>query len=262
MAVPPRSRSLEWAVPKPRAPYSPALIHDATTDSMHRTHAILLASGSGARFGSEQPKQFETLAGRTILEHAIAPFESHSGIDRIHLVVAAEFVRRAEELVELANLSKVQRIVPGGATRQESSSCGLQSLDADDLVLIHDVARPCLTPAVIDRCLAGLEEAVALTAAVPVTDTVLQSNPEGFIDTVPDRNHLMLTQTPQGFRVGLIRQAHEHYERDSTKPPVTDDCGLVVHYDLAAVKIVPGDPQNLKITHPEDMESAKRFLMG
>ena len=222
--------------------------------------AIILASGTGARFSSEMPKQFLKLAGKSVLEHTLTVFELHPRIDRVVLVVAEDQRLLCSELVREGGFSKVGAIVVGGATRRESSAAGIGAvLDDNAKVLVHDAVRPLLDAATIDRCLDALNTHDAVDTAIPSPDTVIEVDEDAGIVSIPDRSRLRLGQTPQGFRAGMLRRAHAL----AAKMPdltVTDDCGLVLRFDLARVQVVAGDVSNIKITYPSDIYLADRLF--
>lgn len=224
------------------------------------TAAIILASGSGMRFRSDTPKQFLKLAGKTVLEHTLEVFQLHPEIGEIVVVVAPENRLLVEELVTRAGYSKVKSVVMGGATRQASSASGIAAvIDDERKVLVHDAVRPLLDHAVIDRCLAALDSHDAVDTGIPSGDTVIRVDGEDCITDIPERAMLRLGQTPQGFRAGLLRKAHELASRDPGLK-VTDDCGLILHYKLDQVKVVAGDVNNIKITYPSDIYLADRLF--
>jgi 2-C-methyl-D-erythritol 4-phosphate cytidylyltransferase len=225
-----------------------------------RPVAIILASGFGARFRSETPKQFLKLAGKTVLEHTLDVFQQHPAIGEIVLVVAAEGRLTVEDIVTRGGYSKVTAMVAGGATRQASSASGIAAVVGDDRkVLVHDAVRPLLDQAVIDRCLAALDSHDAVDTGIPSGDTVIRVDDQDCITDIPERATLRLGQTPQGFRAGLLRKAHALASGDQDLK-VTDDCGLILHYKLGQVKVVSGDVNNIKITYPSDIYLADRLF--
>ena len=231
------------------------------TISMPSTNiAIILASGTGSRFRSTTPKQFLKLAGKTVLEHTLDVFERHSRIDEIIIVSAAETLLLTEEIVNRAGYRKVTKIVTGGETRQQSSASGIAAVSGDDhKVLVHDAVRPLLDHATIDRCLDALDEHDAIDTAIPASDTIIRLAENRIIADIPDRSMLHLGQTPQGFRSGLLRRAHQRASGDDDLK-VTDDCGLILHYGMGAVTVVSGDINNIKITYPSDIYLADRIF--
>lgn len=230
------------------------------TTVTHPRIAILLASGSGERARLNIPKQFLKVAGKTVFEHTLDVFEEHEQIDDIILVISADSRLLVEEIVVRGRYSKVREIVLGGATRRESSAAGIAAVRNDDAkVLIHDIVRPLLDSATIQRCLNALDSYEAVDTAIPSADTIIERTAEGTIAHIPDRSTLRLGQTPQAFRAGLLREAHRLATGDASVK-VTDDCGLVVNYGLAPVAIVDGDVNNIKITYPSDIYLADRLF--
>ncbi|MCG8277394.1 2-C-methyl-D-erythritol 4-phosphate cytidylyltransferase [Stenotrophomonas sp. NLF4-10] len=222
--------------------------------------AVILASGSGIRFGAPVPKQFLKLAGKTVLEHTLDVFERHPAIDEVVIVGSADNLLLINEIINRAGYRKVTKVVSGGTTRQQSSAAGIAAILGDDhKVLVHDAVRPLLDHATIDRCLHALERGDAVDTAIPASDTVIQVTPESRIANIPDRSVLRLGQTPQAFRSGVLRKAHE-LAKSAPDLMVTDDCGLILHYSLSDVEVVAGDVNNIKITYPSDIYLADRIF--
>jgi len=231
-----------------------------TIETTRRNIAIILASGTGTRFRSSTPKQFLKLAGKTVLEHTLDVFEKHPCIEETIVVCAINDHLLTEEIVNRAGYKKVTKIVTGGATRQQSSAAGIAAVIGEDhKVLVHDAVRPLLDHATIDRCLDALYIRDAIDTAIPASDTIIRLSPDQTIADIPDRSALHLGQTPQGFRSGLLRQAHQRAAHDDNLK-VTDDCGLILHYNMGAVAIVAGDVNNIKITYPSDIYLADRIF--
>lgn len=225
-----------------------------------RTIVILLASGKGERFRSETPKQFIKLAGKRVIEHTLDCFEQHTAIDEILVVTSENHKPLVEEIVLQNAYKKVRRILIGGETRQASTAAGIAAIVGDThKVLVHDAVRPLLDQATIDRCLKALDAADCIDTVINPADTIVEASSENIISSIPDRSKLRLGQTPQGFRSGLLRQAHDLAKKDSNIK-VTDDCGIVMHYDLAPVVLVEGNVSNIKITHPSDIYLADRLF--
>ena len=225
--------------------------------------ALILAGGSAARFGGDMPKQYLPLAGRAVLRHAAEAFAAHPQIDAIQVVIRAE--DRAHYDAAMAGLDILDPVM-GGATRQESSRLGLESLagTAPDRVLIHDAARPFIDKASISRVIAALDSHAAVLPAVPVIDTLKRAADDGVIavggpmvgDTV-DRDGLWRAQTPQGFRFDDIMAAHQA----ALGAGLTDDAAVAEHAGLA-VALVMGHEDNMKVTMPEDFDRAERLIAG
>jgi 2-C-methyl-D-erythritol 4-phosphate cytidylyltransferase len=220
-------------------------------------YAIILASGSGSRFGSNIPKQFTKIHEKTLLEYCIEPFEHTIEIDKIIIVITPEYKTLAKEIISKNNYKKIVNILSGGEIRKDSSYIGINSIKEKEAnVLIHDCARALISPKIIKECIEGLKEYNAVDVAIPVTDTILKTTDE-IIESIPDRTNLMASQTPQGFKLSLIKKAHELSKNDTN---FTDDCGLIVKYGLAKIKIIKGDKENFKITYPQDFYIAENIL--
>lgn len=207
--------------------------------------AILVAAGDGRRLGADLPKAFVPVGGRTLLEHAAAPFLAHPGVRDVVLVAPAPLVAAAGSLVRRAT------VVSGGSTRQRSVAAGLAALAGDvDAVLVHDVARPFVPAEVIARVLAALEGgAQAVVPFVAVTDTIRRADPQtGALVETLDRAALLAVQTPQGFPRALLAQAHAGAADDTA----TDDAALVEAIG-GTVVAVRGSEEAFKITHPVDL---------
>ena len=226
-----------------------------------KVYAIILAAGRGQRFGGDIPKQFSKLAGKYVIEHTVSIFEKHPLIDEIFIVTLPEYIQTVEELVLKNNWKKVTKILKGGETRQESSFIGINAIeDNDAYVLIHDAVRPFVNFELIDQIISKLSEYEAVDVAIPATDTIIRLNKKNFIiEDIPDRSSLWRGQTPQGFRLSIIREAHIRAKNENISK-FTDDCGLVVHYKLGKVFVIKGYEENIKITHPIDLFIAEKIF--
>ncbi len=229
--------------------------------------AVVLAGGVGQRMGAGMPKQLLQVAGRTILEHSVAVFESVAEIDEIVVLMAPGHVADAEELVARGGFRKVTAIVEGGASRTESTWRALAAVGERECdVLLHDAVRPLVEPDIVRECVAALATCEALEVAIPSSDTIVRvdAGPDGeVVRDVPDRSSLRRTQTPQGFRLSVIREAYPRAIADPgfADRPATDDCGVVLRYlPDVPIRVVPGSEHNLKITHPLDMAIAERLF--
>ena len=223
-------------------------------------YAIILASGNGSRIGLNIPKQFYKLKNKTILEYSIEIFEKHQSIDNIIIVSNPDFIDLTKEIIEKNNYKKVKKILPGGNTRQKSSYIGVKSIDDNDVkVLIHDAVRPFVSKQIIDNCISALEKYNAINVAIESVDTILEIDENNFVKSIPNRKNLMRCQTPQCFNLTTIKKAHELANNDSNYA-ATDDCGLILKYNLDKVYIVKGDEKNIKITYPSDLIIAENIL--
>lgn len=223
-----------------------------------KNYGIILASGIGNRYNNEIPKQFVKIAGKTVLEHTIEIFEKSDLIDAVIIVITPEYRHTAEDILLKNHYTKCVGLLNGGATRKESSFIGVSSIRDDEAnVLIHDCARPFLSQRIIKDCIEALDKYSAVDVAIPSADTIIQVDDNNCITDIPDRVLLRRGQTPQGFKLSLIKKAHELAKKDSN---FTDDCGLILKYNLAEIYVVEGDTQNIKITYPSDIYLADRLF--
>jgi 2-C-methyl-D-erythritol 4-phosphate cytidylyltransferase len=208
---------------------------------------------------SERPKQYLELAGRTLLEWAIAPLLAHSAIQRIVVVLASDDVYWRES--SLAFEARVA-CAAGGTERADSVRAGLKALardaHADDWVLVHDAARPCLTAEDLQRLISSLAgDEVGGLLATPVVDTLKRADEQGFAAQTVPRAGLWRALTPQMFRYGVLERALDAAAERGIA--VTDEAQAVEMLGLRA-KLVEGDSDNLKITMPPDLERAASIL--
>ncbi|HYD30717.1 MAG TPA: bifunctional 2-C-methyl-D-erythritol 4-phosphate cytidylyltransferase/2-C-methyl-D-erythritol 2,4-cyclodiphosphate synthase [Azospirillaceae bacterium] len=217
--------------------------------------ALIVAAGSGERFGANQPKQYLDLQGKPILRRTLEAFLAHPAITGVRVVINP--AHRDLYDVATAGLS-LPAPVAGGTTRQDSVRLGLEVLagDAPFAVLIHDAARPLIDTDTIQRVRDALEHGPAAIAAVPVVDT-LKRGDGGFSAGTVDRDGLWQAQTPQGFRFADILDAHRRFAGGN----LTDDAAVAEEAGLP-VALIPGNPDNLKVTTPADMSRAARLLNG
>jgi 2-C-methyl-D-erythritol 4-phosphate cytidylyltransferase len=229
-----------------------------------QTVAVVLAAGSGSRFGSASPKQLRVLAGRNLIEHCVQAFEHSPGVDTI-LVVAAAAIRE-QVAHDLASHGKVAAVILGGASRTDSTRQALAwltaNVPADAKVLFHDAARPLVDQRIIADCVAALDQWQAIGVVVPSSDTIVEVA-EGAIQRVLPRHVLARCQTPQGFRLSVISRAYQLADADPAFAHITatDDCGVVLRY-LPEVTIgaVIGSERNLKITYTDDLAIANALI--
>ena len=214
--------------------------------------AVVLAGGRGVRMGSRTPKQFLQLAGVPLLVHSLRVFEASQTIGEIILVVPeTEMTACQNELVPAFGLSKVSRVVSGGARRQDSVWNGLQAVDGRTaVVVIHDAVRPFVTEAMVQAVVDRARSHGAALVGIPLRDTIKRVGTDGMIETTLDRQRLWSAQTPQAFNVELLREAHQSGQR--AEADVTDDACLVERLGHP-VSIVPGTADNMKMTRPEDL---------
>lgn len=221
--------------------------------------AIILASGTGERFGENIPKQFYQFEGKTLLEHTIDAFEKNKNIDEIILVTNPKFRDLAENILNKNDYKKITKVLNGGKTRVESSYIGTSEAPEEANVLIHDAVRAFVTQKIIDDNIEALKKHEAVGTAIESIDTIIQVDENNVITAIPPRKFLKRVQTPQSFRANLIKKAHELALKDENAS-FTDDCGLILRYNLAPIHIVDGDELNIKITHKNDLNIIKNML--
>ncbi len=224
--------------------------------------AIIVAAGRGDRMQTATPKQYLELQGKPLLAHSLVSFAAVSAVDRLVVVLPPGDEDRFRNVV-LPHLGGIvsPKLVAGGACRQDSVFNGLAALpddvSGDDLVLIHDGARPLVTPALIVRC---IQEARRQGACLPVlepAETVKEVDSAGNVVRTVDRQRLGLAQTPQAFGLKLIRQAHKRARQAGIR--ATDDACLL---EIMGIKVatVTGEPENVKITYPVDLALAELIV--
>jgi 2-C-methyl-D-erythritol 4-phosphate cytidylyltransferase len=235
----------------------------ATDTQPPATSAVIVAAGSSTRMGAAHGarKPLLPLAGRTVIEHACAAFDALPCVREIVVVAHADDVGRLRELSAASPaLRKLRAVVPGGEQRPDSVRAGLAACDpASALVAVHDAARPLVTPDIVERALRAAARHGAALVAVPVADT-LKAAPDGerAASTV-DRSALWCAQTPQVFRLELLRALAERAAAEGFRP--TDESALHERY-VGPVALVRGSAENLKITTPEDLRLAAAILRG
>ncbi len=222
--------------------------------------AIIVAGGQGTRFAGKRAKQYLPLAGRPVLSHTLSVFAACEVIDRLVLVVPAGDDAYCRENVwpQVVPTREIV-LVTGGEQRQNSVLNGLRAVSGkeDDSVLIHDGVRPFVPRRLIHECLAGLEKADGCIAAVAAVDTLKTVGRNNIICDTLDRESVWLAQTPQAFRYGVIRRAHEAAVEKGRQ--ATDDASLL-EWQGHRVAVARGTARNIKITTPDDMALAEALL--
>jgi len=225
--------------------------------------AIILAGGKGTRMGIvNQPKQFIDVYGKPIVVHTLEAFDIHEQIDAIAIVCLKEWQEEVKIWIRKYELNKVKWIVEGGETRQESVFNGLKAIKndvrSDDIVVIHDAARPLISNRIITENIEGAKKYGAVDTVIPSSDTIIQSKDNEYISSIPIRNELYIGQTPQSFKYSVIWNAHKNANEETLKI-ATDDCRLVLSYGID-VHLVNGDKLNFKITTMEDLLLLKSII--
>ena len=220
--------------------------------------AIILAGGYGSRFLNESnkfPKQFYEFCRKEVIAYSLETFNKHPQIDKIVVVSNIEYIKKTEEIISKYNFEKVIGVVPGGITRQASVYSAIDFLSKNGFSnpneLIHDAARLLVSKQVISNNIKALEEAKAVSTILPCTDSMILSE-DGLTVTEPlDRNKIYVVQTPQSFKLDLLRSAHK-FAQTLNIYDSTDDASLMKLLNQE-VKLVQGNKANMKLTTEEDL---------
>lgn len=222
--------------------------------------AIVLAAGQGKRMGTKVQKQYLEIDGKPVLYYSLHAFEQSEIIDEIILVVGenqSEYCK--DEIVSKYGISKVNKIVEGGAERYHSVWNGLQEVDDGGYVFIHDGARPFVDEEILKHAYKDVQNCKACVIGMPVKDTIKLADSDGFVNETPERSLLWMIQTPQVFENGLVKKAYALLmEQENIQ--VTDDAMVVEQMLGHKVKLTEGSYENIKITTPEDLDIAEIFV--
>lgn len=216
---------------------------------------VIAAAGQGKRMGAGVNKLFIQLEGKPILIHTLEKFLQKDWVDEIVIVVHPDEAKIVKTLL-LQYEIKVKQIVSGGKERQDSIHNGLKYLQSE-CVMVHDGARPFIRSEVLDTLYMKIKEADAVVIGVPVKDTIKVIDDDKKVRYTPDRKSLWAVQTPQAFRLSILKEAYEKAEKDHFLG--TDDSSLVERLGIP-IEIVEGDYQNIKITTLDDLLYAKAIL--
>jgi 2-C-methyl-D-erythritol 4-phosphate cytidylyltransferase len=223
--------------------------------SLISKHTILIvAGGRGTRMGGPQPKQFLELAGRPVLMHTLEAFDRWDASARLIVVLPEDQIDTWKRLCEAHVFGRIHRVVAGGETRFHSVRNGLGAVASNGLIAVHDGVRPLVAPSVIAACFAAAADGGAAVPVVPVVESVREVDADGGSRPV-DRTRLRVVQTPQVFRADVLRAAYcLPYD-----PRFTDDAS-VVEASGVAVRLVPGNRENIKLTTPMDLLLAEQLM--
>lgn len=225
---------------------------------MSKNCALIVAGGKGKRMGKDINKLFLTLKGKPILAYTLDIFQKCDLIDRIILVAAEDEIPYCKnEVILKYGIKKVKKVVAGGKERQESVQNGLCHIDEDEIVLIHDGARPFLNTQIIEQGIKYTKMFGACACGVEPKDTIKIKSVDGFSKSTPDRSSLFCVQTPQCFKAEIIKKAHEKVSKD--KIAVTDDT-MAAEYAGYKVYLFEGSYENIKLTTPEDLLIGEKIL--
>jgi 2-C-methyl-D-erythritol 4-phosphate cytidylyltransferase len=220
--------------------------------------AVLLGGGSGERFGGDLPKQFLALGGIPLLVHSLRALEA---CDKVNFVVVVLPDVRPGFIENAVRTPKVRSVVSGGDSRQASLREGLERIPAEtSIVLVHDAVRPLVTPNLLERVLEGVGGVYqGVVCAVPMEDALKEVSADHELLASKERRSLWRAQTPQAF----LRDAlEESLSRAEAEEVVCEDCSELLLRAGHRVRVVPGDPSNIKVTTPEDLLMGESLLAG
>lgn len=217
---------------------------------------VIPAAGQGKRMKLNKNKQFLVLEEKPVIIHTLEVFQMDSWCEEIIIVANSTEVEQIKELISTYEMTKVNKIVPGGNERQNSVYNGLKVVEKAEIILIHDGARPFVTEELIHKLVLVAQKKDAAILAVPIKDTVKESDGIEILHTV-DRSRLWSAQTPQAFKSEVILQAHEWADKNQFIG--TDDASLLEQLQKG-VSIVLGDYFNIKLTTPEDIVFAQSIM--
>ncbi len=220
-------------------------------------YAVILAGGKGLRVGGDVPKQLLNLAGKPVIRWSVEAFHSVKEIHRIIIVGEINSLEKIRGMLPQSDFPKIIRFIEGGAERFDSSYNALVSGDffPEDIILFHDAARPFISAEIIRNTVTEIAQSGAAGVYIPAVDTVTVAE-NGAVVSIPERKNVFYAQTPQGFRYGLIREAHEKYRSCKNSIKVTDDVALAMASGHV-VKVVEGSISNFKITTDLDYRIAE-----
>ena len=221
--------------------------------------ALILAGGSGTRMSSKTPKQLLSLNGKPVITYSLEAFQKNKDIDAIYVVCSKNIIDSLNIFFDKSfGFTKLQPLVLGGETRKDSSFNGLKQISANhspnDIILIHDAARPLVSQEIIDANIQCAKDSNACATVIPATDTVLVSTDGKNIVDVADRSTMYLAQTPQTFKLSVVLSAFEN-----STVTATDDTSIVLNDDVP-VKLILGNKRNIKLTTHDDFIIVKAYI--
>lgn len=224
---------------------------------MGKNIGIIFAGGSGVRMGAGMPKQFLEVNGKPIIIHTLDIFEDHQEIDEIYIACKEEYIGKLKKMLDRYWIKKVVEIVPGGKTGQDSIRNALKAAEKnsnkDDIVLIHDGVRPCITESLISQAIALVKEKGTAITCTELFETPVVSKGGKIVEDVPKRDDYYTAQAPQCFYIGDILEAHEKIrETNPEYKGIVDSCTLMRSIGKE-VAILLGNRGNIKVTTPEDL---------
>lgn len=226
--------------------------------------AIVLAGGTGTRLGGNVPKQYLMAGEKPVIGYCLETFENCAQIEKIVIVCAADWQEFLQEWIDTLHIKKFCGFAPAGSSRQHSIYQGLLLAERlntgeDDIVLIHDAARPCVSPELIEGCVTAAQEADGSMPVISVKDTVYQSRDGRSIDGLLCRDELFAGQAPECFRFGAYLKIHRGMSEEELEQ--VRGSSEIAYRNGMQIKLVPGSESNYKITTMEDLEKFRMQIM-
>jgi len=230
---------------------------------MHEVVALIIAGGTGQRMGSDTPKQFLPLAGRPVLAHTLAAFETHPDITHIVVVCVEGWLDSVRDIASAYDITKLADVIPGGETGHDSIRSGVFRVEAlygaDSIVLVHDAIRPLVSAEIISGCVATTREHGNATTAIHAVEAMLVTDDWRSCAELYPRSRLARTQTPQGFMTGDLAAMHRTWQA-AGKPPVVASCELAIQSGHP-VFLTLGSEMNVKLTTPDDIAICEALML-
>lgn len=237
-------------------------IYDIGKDKILMNTAVILAGGVGSRMGADRPKQFLTVKDKPIIAYCLNTFENHDMIDSIVIVVDESWRDYVTEWIKTEKISKFKSFANPGDTRQHSIYNGLKAAEKftakDDVVIIHDAARPLTSYEIIKDCLDGARELDGAMPVISVKDTIYQSADGSAIDSLLNRSELFAGQAPEAFNFGKYYDIHNSVTDEEIG--LTNGSSEIAYRHGMKIKLVRGSEANFKITTPEDLKSFELIM--
>jgi 2-C-methyl-D-erythritol 4-phosphate cytidylyltransferase len=233
---------------------------EGVMNTASKTVAVIPAAGAGVRMGTDLAKQFLDFDGRPLLSVTLEGFQACRAIDGVIVVVPSGSVAHCREtIIDPYGLTKVKKVIEGGARRQDSVRSGIEASGDDcELVVIHDGVRPCVDPDLIERAVAAARKDRAVITALPAKETVKEVDEDNRVLKTHDRRRIWLVQTPQVFLRKDLLTAHYRALEEGWEA-MTDDALLMERMGIP-VRVIEGTEDNIKVTTPHDLELAKYLL--
>ncbi len=222
---------------------------------------IILAGGIGSRFKNKTNKSLIDIVGKPSILRVMETYENHTMINGIVVVINKDIEKEFKKIISQEEFKKIKNIVLGGDSRQESTRIGLnacEKLNAEK-VLIQEAVRPMTTTKVISDTIKALDDFVGTVAVFPNADAIIKFNEKKVIEEIPDKSFLGKGQSPEGFQFKAIKKAH-YLARKENFTQVSENCALILKYNIGQMQVIEGEVDSLKITYPMDADIISKII--